>query len=152
VPGRTAKPSISMHRVNSMVFPAVITPKVATARYVLVADDDDHARRLTVRALRTLYTVYEVTDAEQALRVLKEASAVDCAVISMQLPGIGGVALARQVRSDPKLRSVPVVFLTASASPTLVAEGISVGVRHILRKPLKVKDLVDVIGALIRGS
>lgn len=140
-----------MHRVNSMVPPPIIN-MMATTRFVLVADDDERARRLMVRALRTLYTVYEVTDGEQAWRVLQGANKVDCAIVSLQLPLVNGMALAKQIRSDARLRSLPVVFLTAVSSATQAAEGIGVGVRHVLRKPVKVKDLVDAIATLTRES
>ncbi len=137
-----------MHRVNSMVPPALLGATAAT-RFVLVADNDERSRRLMVRALRTVYTVYEVIDGEQAWRVLQGASTLDCAVLSMQLAVTSGLELARQIRSDPRLRNLALVFLTSAPSAAQVAEGIGLGVRQVLRKPVKVKALVDAVASAI---
>jgi CheY-like chemotaxis protein len=60
------------------------------------------------------------------------------------------MALTKQLRGDVRFKTIPVVFLTGSASAGQIAEGVSVGVRHVIRKPFKVKDLVDTVGRVIR--
>jgi CheY-like chemotaxis protein len=127
----------------------VSTADTKSARTVLVVDDDEPTRRLIVRALRTVYTVYEATDGEQAAQVLDAHPAIDCVVSDIMMPRLSGTALAQKMRMDPRLKSVPIVFVTAKGETGDVVEGINAGARHYLRKPFKLKDLLEKVGSVI---
>ncbi len=116
---------------------------------VLVVDDDDAARRLIVRALRTLYTVYEASDGEEAVRILERVPPVACVVTDIMMPRIDGVMLAKKMRADPRLRAVPVVFVTGRGEANNVLDGINVGARFFIQKPFKVKDLVEKVRSVV---
>jgi CheY-like chemotaxis protein len=116
---------------------------------ILVVEDDEAARRLIVRALRTLFTVYDAPDGAEALRILERVPPVACVVADVMMPGMDGMTLAKRMRADRRLKGVPLVFVTARGEPTSVLEGINVGARHYIQKPFKVKDLVEKIRAVV---
>jgi CheY-like chemotaxis protein len=112
------------------------------ARSVLVVDDDDAIRRLIVRALRTVYTVYEARDGEEASELLVANPKLDCVIMDIMMPRMSGTDLARKMRSDPVLKHVPVVFVTAKKAASEMAEGISAGARFYLSKPFSLNTLL----------
>jgi CheY-like chemotaxis protein len=64
---------------------------------------------------------------EEALRLL-QVQPVDCILLDVVMPGMGGVEVARHVRSMPQLANTPVVMLTASYQGKVMAEALAVGV------------------------
>ena len=116
---------------------------------VLVVDDDDAARRLIVRALRTLFTVYEAKDGEEAERILGRVPPVACVVTDIMMPRVDGVMLAKKMRADARLKSVPIVFVTGRGAAVSALDGIGVGVRYTIQKPFKVKDLVEKVRTVV---
>ena len=119
------------------------------AASVLVVDDDDAARRLIVRALRTLFTVYEASDGEEAVRVLERVPPVACVVTDIMMPRVDGVMLAKKMRADARLKAVPIVFVTGRGAANSVLDGINVGARFYIQKPFKVKDLVEKVRTVV---
>jgi CheY-like chemotaxis protein len=119
------------------------------ARSLLIVEDDDATRRLMVRALRTAYTVYEASDGEEAAKMLDAHPNVDCVVSDIMMPKLSGTELADKMRSDPRLAKVPIVFVTAKKGAGEGMEGIKFGARHFLRKPFKLRDLLEKIASVI---
>lgn len=116
------------------------------ARSILVVEDDEATRRLIVRALRTLYTVYEAADGEQAAGVLDQHPVIDCVVSDIMMPRLSGTDLARRMRLDPRLKQIPVVFVTAKAAAADLVESFGVGARFHISKPFSLKDLLAKVG------
>ena len=119
---------------------------------VLVVEDDAAARRLIVRALRTLFTVYDAPDGAEALRILERVPPVACVVADVMMPGMDGMTLAKKMRAEPRLRAVPLVFVTARGEASSVLEGINLGARHYIQKPFKVKDLVEKVRGVVHPT
>ncbi|HEX5387455.1 MAG TPA: response regulator [Gemmatimonadales bacterium] len=62
-------------------------------------------------------------------------------VTADRLPGPGGLDLLGRIRASAALRAVPVVLLTPSPDPELVAEAYRLGVNSVVRKPIAFEDL-----------
>lgn len=119
---------------------------------MLVVDDDEAIRRLIVRALRTVYTVYEASDGEEAADLLRVHPKVDCVVLDIMMPRLSGTDLAKNMRVDAALKQIPVVFVTAKKSAGDMAEGLSVGARFYLSKPFSLKMLLAKVGEAMGQS
>jgi CheY-like chemotaxis protein len=127
----------------------VSTFEAKGARSLLVVEDDEATRRLMVRALRTAYTVYEAANGEQAARMLDAHPGVDCVVSDIMMPKLTGTELADKMKSDPRLAKVPIVFVTAKKGAGEGMEGIKYGAGHFLRKPFKLRDLLEKVASVI---
>jgi two-component system, chemotaxis family, response regulator Rcp1 len=71
-------------------------------------------------------------------------------VLDVNLPKYNGDAVLRYVRRQPRLRSVPVIMLTSSASPADRAAAIDLGANLYLQKSSDLDELLD-IGKIVQG-
>lgn len=120
------------------------------ARSVLVIEDDAATRRLILRALRGVYTVYEAEDGQQAADILEsitpeaaERAPVDCVISDIMMPRLSGTDLAKKMRQDKRFKTVPIIFVTAKGLPGDRAEGIGAGARFYITKPFSLKGLLE---------
>lgn len=94
------------------------------AHLLLVEDDDAHAElvQLVLQSRDTTDTVARATDGEEALAYLRREGPFadrprpDAVLLDLRLPGIDGHDVLRQIKTDVRLRTIPVVVLTTSAA------------------------------------
>ncbi len=84
---------------------------------MLVVDDDEGTRRLTVRWLQKAgVTCLEAASGEQALDVAgANAAAIDAIICDVMMPGIDGFETVRQLKQREETAPIPVLLLTAHA-------------------------------------
>jgi two-component system phosphate regulon response regulator PhoB len=117
---------------------------------VLVVDDDPDVRAVISCMLSTKgFRVTVVDSAEEAYAMLQQSD-VDLVVLDWNLPGMSGLELVRQIRSDHD--PLPVLFLTANSSPVDVAEAFSSGADDYVTKPFRAPELGARIIGLLRRS
>ena len=120
---------------------------------VLVADDEDDIRALVSLAVRragcTVAT--EVPDGTQALAAAR-TDPPDLAVLDVSMPGATGLEVCAALHADPVTAGVPVLLLSAGASPDDVARGLAAGADAYLPKPFTVAGLVARVRALTAGA
>ena len=110
---------------------------------VLVADDEDDIRDLVCLAVRKAgcAVVRSVSDGAEALTAAL-TDLPDLAVLDVSMPGATGLEVCAALRRDPDTAGVPVLLLSAGASPDDVARGLAAGADAYLAKPFSVADLV----------
>jgi CheY-like chemotaxis protein len=123
---------------------------VETKKRVLVVEDDASVRQMLVRALGTRFTMSEAGDGTEAILMLKGDDLPDLIITDVMMPKMNGYALSRLLRTDPKLKSIPIIFLTARTSAKDVVEGINAGARHYISKPFSLKDVLDKVTKLLK--
>ncbi len=122
------------------------------AQTVLVVEDEPDILALVCLHLRhSGMDTLPCASVEQAQSALKTKT-VDLAVIDWMLPGAPGIALARDMRSDPRLRHLPILMLTARDREGDKLEGFDAGVDDYLAKPFSPRELIARIQALLRRS
>jgi hypothetical protein len=67
----------------------------------------------------------------------------------MNLPDMMGDEVLRRLKENPSTRDIPVVMLSADATPAVIESLLSSGATDYLTKPLDVKNLLGVIGQLL---
>ncbi len=116
---------------------------------VLVADDNDDIRAYVRRHLEAAgYRVVEAGDGEEALACAR-ARLPDLVVSDVMMPRLDGLGLCRALRADPETDFVPILLLTAKASPENVLEGLAEACDAYLTKPFDVRELVARVDNLI---
>lgn len=88
-------------------------PAGSTASVLIIEDNPDNLISLKA-VLGNRYQVLEAQDGEEGLR-MAEAHIPDLVLLDMGLPGMDGVTVVRSIRTDEKLKHIPVVALTAQA-------------------------------------
>lgn len=88
---------------------------------ILLVDNDAIAAQVTDRTLRKLNFHTLVTqDGKEALGLARRYKP-DLVLLEVQLAGLNGIELCRQIRDDPRLADIPVVFLSYGAPADKVA-------------------------------
>ena len=88
------------------------------------------------------YTVDEAEDGAEALRQLANRRP-DIVLLDLTLPVLDGISFLRRCRQTPEFADQTVVVMSGLAEgATAVAD---LGVRHFLRKPFELDELVDAL-------
>ena len=117
---------------------------------VLLVDDDRDIRDVVGAMLEAVgLKVDTVKSAEDALDKMRR-SPPDMLVLDWNLPGMTGIELCRIVRREPKLVTLPVLFLTAHASSRDVVEAFASGADDYVVKPFRASELGARIFGLLR--
>jgi two-component system OmpR family response regulator len=123
---------------------------VNRAARILVVEDDDNIRFVTVAALRLgSFEVTETSTGRDALtRVKVSGSEPDLLVLDVMLPDLDGFEVCRRIRADGI--DVPVVFLTARDATEDRLRGLTIGGDDYLTKPFSVEELVARVQVILR--
>jgi signal transduction histidine kinase/CheY-like chemotaxis protein len=120
----------------------------AGAETILVVEDDDHIRGVTVRMLQGLgYRVTTAASGDEALRVATAAaSQIDLVLTDIVMPGVDGPTLAVRLRAQ--LPGLPILFCSGYQAGAGAAE-LALAAGPLLAKPFTVESLgIAVSGAL----
>jgi two-component system alkaline phosphatase synthesis response regulator PhoP/two-component system response regulator RpaA len=117
---------------------------------ILVIDDDDLVSRTLQRALK-MYD-HQVMTANSGIEGLQLARRhrPDLFILDIMMPGVDGYQVCRQIRGDPLLQDLPVLFLTARAKDEDKIEGFRAGGDDYLVKPFNMQELELRVKAIMR--
>jgi DNA-binding response OmpR family regulator len=71
-------------------------------------------------------------------------------IMDINLPGMSGLDALAALRADPATKHIPVLALTAAASPRDQAHGLEAGFHQYLTKPVRVAEFMATMEALLR--
>jgi CheY-like chemotaxis protein len=117
---------------------------------VLVVDDDaDNVEVLAMSLAAYLgWDVRAATDGRHALEICWSTE-LDVVVLDVDMPMMDGPQVLAALRADPRTRSLPVVFLTASAEPALGAWLCALGALAVLAKPFDPRLIGDQVAEFL---
>lgn len=103
---------------------------------VVLVVDDSAAIRMTLRKILTPVgiDVLEAPDGKKASEIL-QAEKVDAALLDLNMPGMSGIELAREIRTMPECAGVPILMFTTEWTEAKKAEAREAGVTSYLVKP-----------------
>ncbi len=116
----------------------------------LVVEDEPAILELLGIHLRDAgYRVQEAPDAEQAAALVREALP-DLVLLDWMLPGQSGLAFAKQLRSDPRTRELPIIMVTAKGEEADKVAGLEAWVDDYVTKPFSPRELKARIKSVMR--
>jgi two-component system alkaline phosphatase synthesis response regulator PhoP/two-component system response regulator RpaA len=117
---------------------------------VLLVEDDNIVARTIERSLRG--HEFRVTIASSGIEGLKIArrQTFDLVILDIIMPGMDGYAVCREMRADPLLENIPILFLTAKVKDEDKIAGFLAGADDYLCKPFNVDELILRIRAILR--
>jgi CheY-like chemotaxis protein len=117
---------------------------------IAVIEDGAETRYFLTQALRGQgYHVKAIEDGSGALPLLR-LHMPDVILLDVNMPGLSGLDVCRQIRADPLLRNVIVILLTARASGDDRAEGWRAGADDYLIKPAELPEVLARVSAHLR--
>jgi two-component system chemotaxis sensor kinase CheA len=118
-------------------------------RSVLLVEDSAFFRNLLIPMLTIAgYSVTVAEHGEAAMTLCKEGAQFDIIVSDIEMPGLSGFDLVRELRADSRLKEVPIVALSSHANPQDIERGMEAGFTDYVTK----LDPKALLGALSRTS
>jgi two-component system, response regulator len=111
---------------------------ITTPRRILLVEDDRNHRWVMRRVLENAFgddvVVEEAGTGETALERLEDRPLPDLVLLDLNLPGLGGLEVLREVRRNDQTRSLPVVVLTSSQDPDHIRAAYESGANSFVSK------------------
>lgn len=103
---------------------------------ILIADDTDFIRNAVKSTLSEIgfTNISEAKDGVQALSELKK-SRHDLLISDLNMPHLDGIGLIRMIRSDPELKDIKIILLTAESDKEHVLAAKEIGINDYIVKP-----------------
>jgi two-component system NtrC family sensor kinase len=126
------------------------TASLLAPKRILAVDDSATYRELLATALRSDgYEVIAARSGEEALELLS-VQAVDCILLDVIMPGLGGKETCRRLKETPTIRDIPVVLLTAVEDRASMLEGLATGADDYIQKSAELEVLKARVRAQLR--
>lgn len=118
---------------------------------ILVVDDDHEVVRLMRGYLeQAAYEVLVAYDGNTAFQMMRSEKP-DLLLTDLMLPGKDGTELTRLVRSDPHIRHIPIIMLTAKVDEMDRIIGLEIGADDYVTKPYSPREVVARVKARLRS-
>jgi two-component system response regulator RpaA len=119
---------------------------------ILVIDDDELVSRTLQRTLKVYgHQVMVANSGTEGLQLARR-HLPELFVLDIMMPGTDGYQVCRQIRGDPMLHNLPVLFLTAKAKDEDKIEGFRAGADDYLSKPFNMEELQLRVKAILRRA
>ncbi|MDP8246445.1 MAG: response regulator [Candidatus Hinthialibacter antarcticus] len=116
---------------------------------VLIVEDHQDSRELLADALEfSGYAVLQASDGEEGERIAIE-NAPDVILLDISLPKKSGWDVVEALRLCDATKETPIIALTAHARAQDESKAMQVGCNHYLPKPVKPKQVLQTIQALL---
>ncbi|NJD21871.1 MAG: response regulator [Melioribacter sp.] len=123
---------------------------------ILYAEDNPKDRELTLIALAEHNLANEVicvNDGEEALDYLynkgkysgSDNGTLAAILLDIKMPKVDGIEVLRKIKSDEKLKLIPVVMLTSSKEERDLVESYKLGVNAYVVKPVDFQEFIDAV-------
>ncbi|MBX3064184.1 MAG: response regulator transcription factor [Anaerolineae bacterium] len=127
-------------------------PSVAPTQRILIVDDDREIVRLVRAYLEQAgYQVFTAYDGESALHTLRRETPA-LLVLDLMLPDRDGWDITRICRSDPALKNIPIIMLTARVEDTDKIVGLELGADDYVTKPFNPREVVARVRSVLRRT
>jgi len=139
-----------------------MTHKMMQGVTILLADDDEEDRAMTISALRERRVANEIRcvgDGAELADYLfhrgryanpEDAPTPGLILLDLNMPKKDGREALREIKADPQLRQIPVVVLTTSKADTDIGRVYDLGANSFIAKPVSFDSLVDVMKTICR--
>ncbi len=103
---------------------------------ILIVDDVAENIDVFSGILRDYYRIKATISGEKALKLVQAHSDIDLILLDIMMPGMDGMAVCQQLKSDPKTAHIPVIFVSAKNEVVDMTRGFSLGAVDYISKPV----------------
>lgn len=118
-------------------------------KILIIEDERSLIEILSYNLANEGFEVLTASDGTDGLRRAQNALP-DLIVLDLMLPGLDGLQICRQLRSDSKTQGIRILMLTAKSEEVDEIVGFNMGADDYVAKPFKIKPLISRIKALLR--
>jgi diguanylate cyclase (GGDEF)-like protein len=106
------------------------------AQKILVVDDVPENVDILMTLLKSDYIMAAAHDGETALSLSRQGKQPDLILLDVNMPGMDGFEVCRQLKEDEKTQDIPVIFITAESEVADQIKGFEVGAVDYISKPI----------------
>lgn len=118
-------------------------------KILLIEDEEDIAALIKLQAEISGYKLHVEVDGLNGYRAV-EKEKPDLVVLDIMLPGLNGLDVCRKIKSNPDLKDIPVIMISAKSEELDVVLGLELGADDYVGKPFSPKVLFSRIKAVMR--
>ncbi|MEM7580282.1 MAG: response regulator [Cyanobacteria bacterium P01_A01_bin.80] len=109
---------------------------------ILIVDDTPNNIRLLFDVLDSAgFDISVVRNGETALEKLHHIEP-DLILLDVMMPGIDGFETCRRIKSNPEMRDIPIIFMTALSDTEHKVSGLQIGAIDYITKPIQVEEVL----------
>jgi CheY-like chemotaxis protein len=116
---------------------------------ILLVDPDANLRARLRALLEEHYEILEASDGMEAIELTAKINVPAMIVSDTAMPRVDGFTLAKILRTNPLLKRVPIMFVSAQHSPQHVTQALVIGVTQYLPKATPVAQIAEKIRKIV---
>lgn len=126
---------------------------------LLVEDNEDHiffSQKAMEKAFKNKYSLHVVRDGSSAIKFLKKLDkyrtvpSPNIIILDLKLPDKSGIEVLEEIKSDKKLKKIPIVVLTTSDSEKDISMCYKFGCNSFIKKPVNAKAFEEKLGVFFK--
>ena len=138
-------------KVAGPTFPGDHPVGGGNAPLILVAEDEEPVRTMIALLLRSRgYRTLLCVDGRDAAAKLDAGARVDAVLMDIRMPRLNGIELVTYIRSQPALRALPVIAMSAYSDQLQEREVLAAGANAFIAKPFVVDELAAALAAVLK--
>lgn len=127
---------IRQNRLITLHIVEVVSLDITNKKTILIVDDTELNREMLSLILQENYNTIEAGNGLEAIEMLeKNINAVSLILLDIVMPVMNGFKFLEKVQEDKRLKSIPIIFITAETYRENILKAIEMGVRDIIAKP-----------------
>jgi CheY-like chemotaxis protein len=116
---------------------------------ILIADDEQDIRDLLTFTLRFAgHDVIAASNGEEAVQLAQQEKP-ELVLLDVRMPKMNGYEACRQIKADPALKHIPVVFVSAWGQDSEVKTGLDAGAAGYVIKPFEPNMIILKVAELV---
>ena len=116
---------------------------------IVIADDEQDIRDLLMFTLRFAgHEVFVASNGEEAFH-LAQREKPELVLLDVRMPKMNGYEACRQIKADPALKHIPVVFVSAWGQDSEVKTGLDAGAAGYVIKPFEPNSIILKVAELV---
>lgn len=124
-----------------------------SSQRVLIADDDPVMRHLLTSIVRKEgYDAVVVDDGREAYRILQSDADFRAGIFDMMMPHLEGLEIIRYMRTEKRLRRIPVMMISAERDLKLMARSFVAGATVFFTKPFNTEQFQSTLRILLANK
>lgn len=104
--------------------------------HILIVDDTKTNLNILSACLEERYQIQTAQNGEQCLKFAKQIPQPDLILLDIEMPGMNGYEVCRQLKSETSTANVPIIFVTSKLDIKDEAKGLSLGAVDYITKPI----------------
>lgn len=120
-----------------------------SATILVVEDEKSISTLIQYNLEKEGFKVHTSETGEEGFEQIKK-NLPDLVLLDWMLPDLSGIDICKQIKKDPKLKSIPVIMLTAKSEEADKIRGFETGADDYVTKPFSTKELILRVHALLK--